>query len=427
MRPALLLSMCVLFVSSHSFAEVPHLPQPDEKSSVKNYSKVIGWPKGKMPTASAEFTVTKFSGDLKSPRWIYVLNNGDILVAESKTEEKNPLKKVGAIVTGAAKSGNKDKAGNRISLFRDVNADGKFEKRDVFLSDLKQPFGMLQLGDKFYVAQSDSLWVYPYKTGETKIKVKGTKLLDLPADGRHWTKNIIASADGKKIYIAIGSASDHAEDGIEKEKDRAQIWEINPDGSGKRVFAHGLRNPVGMGWSNGKLWTAVNERDELGNDLVPDYMTEVKDGGFYGWPYSYWGANPDPRLKDEGKELAKNAIIPDMGLGSHTASLGLAFYDRKEFPEKYREGAFIGQHGSWNRAVLSGYKVAFVPFKNGKPSGPAEDFLTGFVSNLDKSEVFGRPVGVTILPDGSMLVADDVSNVIWKVTYKNTRNMTSSL
>lgn len=406
-----------LFLSSISFAQDINLPAPDEKSSVKNFSKVIGWPAGKMPVAPQGFKVSKFSDNLQSPRWIYTLPNGDVLVAESKTEEKNPIKKVGAMVSGAAKSGNRGKAGNRITLFRDTNGDGKYELREFFLTDLNQPFGMLLLKESFYVANSDSLWRYPYKTGETKISGLGHKILDLPKDGRHWTKNIIASVDGSKIYIAIGSGSDHAEDGIEKEADRARIIEINPDGSGQRVFASGIRNPVGMAWNSGKLWTVVNERDELGNDLVPDYLTEVKDNGFYGWPYSYWGSHLDPRLKGAGAEKAKKAIIPNMSLGAHTASLGLAFYDKTLFPEKYHNGAFIGQHGSWNRSVLSGYKVVFVPFKNGAPSGAPEDFLVGFVSNLKKSEVFGRPVGVTVLADGSILIADDVSNTIWKVTY----------
>lgn len=413
-----------LFLSSISFAQTTqdiNLPAPDEKSSVKNYSKVIGWPAGKMPVAPQGFKVSKFADNLQSPRWFYALPNGDVLVAESKTEEKNPIKKVGALVTGAAKSANKGEAGNRITLFRDANKDGIYEHREVFLSDLKQPFGMLLLKDSFYVANSDSLWRYPYKTGETKITGKGQKILNLPERGRHWTKNIIANADGTKIYIAIGSASDHAEDGIEKETDRARIIEVNPDGLGQRVFASGLRNPVGMGWSSGKLWTVVNERDELGDDLVPDYLTEVKENGFYGWPYSYWGSHLDPRLKGAGVDQAKKAIIPNLSLGAHTASLGLAFYDKSLFPSKYHNGAFIGQHGSWNRSVLSGYKMVFVPFKNGEPAGEPEDFLVGFISNLKKSEVYGRPVGVTVLSDGSILVADDVSNTIWQVTHTNSQ------
>lgn len=414
-----------LLLSSISFAQTINLPTPDEKSSVKNYSKVIGWPAGKMPVAPQGFKVSKVADNLQSPRWIYALPNGDVLVAESKTEEKNPIKKVGAMVTGAAKSGSQVEAGNRISLFRDANNDGTYEVREFFLTDLKQPFGMLLLKDFFYVAHSDSLWRYPYTAGQTKITGKGQKLIDLPKEGRHWTKNIIANADGSKIYIAIGSGSDHAEDGIEKEADRARILEINPDGSGMRVFASGIRNPVGMGWSNGKLWTAVNERDELGNDLVPDYLTEVKENGFYGWPYSYWGSHMDPRLKGAGAEQVKNAIVPNVSLGAHTASLGLAFYDQNVFPAKYQKGAFIGQHGSWNRSVLSGYKVVFVPFKDGKPTGEPEDFLVGFVSNLKKSEVYGRPVGVTVLKDGSLLVADDASNTIWKVTHTNDKSKVS--
>lgn len=412
---------CALLLSSIGFAQTINLPKPDEKSSVKNYSKVIGWPAGKMPVAPQGFTVSKFADGLQSPRWIYVLPNGDVLVSEAKTEEKNPVKVVGSMVTGAAKSSNSGKAGNRITLFRDANGDGIYEIKEYFLTDLKQPFGMLLLKNNFYVATADSIWMYPYKNGETKITAKGKKILDVPHDnGRHWTKNLIANKEGTKILVAVGSASDHAEDGIDKEKRRANILEINPDGSGERIFASGIRNPVGMDFSStGALWTAVNERDDLGNDLVPDYLTEVIDGGFYGWPYSYWGNHLDPRLKGEGKELAQKAIIPNLSLGAHTASLGMTFYKGQAFPEKYHYGAFIGQHGSWNRAVLSGYKVAFVPFKNGKPAGEQEDFLVGFVSDLKKSEVHGRPVGVTVLPDGSLLVADDVSNVIWKVTHNN--------
>jgi len=406
-----------LVLSSALYAQSPTLPAPDEKSSVKNYSKVIGWPAGVMPVAPQGFKVSKFAEGLQSPRWMYVLPNGDVLVAEAKTEEKNPIKQIGAMVTGAAKSASPATPGNRITLYRDVNKDGEYELKEFFITGLTQPFGMQLIGNQLYVANSDSLWKFPYKKGDKRIKARATKVMDLPSGGRHWTKNIIANESGSKIYIAVGSASDHAEDGIDKENKRAAILEINPDGSGERIYASGIRNPVGMGWSKGALWTAVNERDELGNDLVPDYLTEVKEGGFYGWPYSYWGKNPDPRLKGEGAEKVKEAIEPNLSLGAHTASLGLAFYNQKSFPEKYHHGAFIGQHGSWNRDVLSGYKVAFVPFKDGKPSGPQEDFLVGFVSNLKNSEVHGRPVGVVVLPDGSLLVADDASNVIWKVSY----------
>jgi glucose/arabinose dehydrogenase len=260
---------------------------------------------------------------------------------------------------------------------------------------------------------------YPYQPGQTQIKSEGKKILDLPAGGynNHWTRNIIPNANQSKIFVSIGSGSNVAEHGMENEVRRANILEINPDGSGERVVAAGLRNPVGMGLAPGTndLWTVVNERDELGDNLVPDYLTKVKDGGFYGWPYAYYGPNADPRLKGQEPELVKQTLIPDMSMGAHTASLGLAFYKLKAFPTKYRDGAFITQHGSWNRSQLSGYKVIFVPFKNGVPSGDPEDFLTGFIADASKSEVYGRPVGIAVLPDGALLVADDASNIIWKI------------
>jgi glucose/arabinose dehydrogenase len=276
------------------------------------------------------------------------------------------------------------------------------------------------LGGHFYVANTDALIQYPYKAGQTVISETGKKILDLPAGGynNHWTRNIIASPDGKKIMISVGSGSNNGENGMDKEIRRANILEINPDGTGEKVYASGLRNPVGMDYYPGTttLWTVVNERDELGDDLVPDYLTNVKRDGFYGWPYAYFGANEDPRMKGQRPDLVKKTIVPDVDLGSHTASLGLTFYDHKAFPEKYQTGAFIGQHGSWNRSELSGYKVVFIPFKDGKPSGKPEDFLTGFIDDEKKSRVHGRPVGVTVLADGSLLVADDSSNTIWQVS-----------
>jgi glucose/arabinose dehydrogenase len=279
---------------------------------------------------------------------------------------------------------------------------------------------MLIIGNNFYVANTDGLVKFPYKPGSTFITEKGKQIISYPGGPRHWTRNIIANADGSKIYISIGSSSDHAEDGIDKEQRRAMILEINPDGSGEKVYASGLRNPVGMDWAPGTqiLWTAVNERDELGDDLVPDYLTSVKEGGFYGWPYSYWGKHKDPRVKEEKPDLVDKAIIPDVPLDNHSAPLGLAFYTKTSFPAKYRDGAFIGQHGSWNKSTLAGYKVVFVPFKNGKPSGRPEDFLTGFIADKSSNKVYGRPVGVTVLQDGSLLVADDGSNIIWRVAAK---------
>ena len=374
------------------------LPPPFATPSVRNMSKVLGWSEGKMPVAPAGFTVTRFADKLESPRWIYVADNGDIFVAESDRE--------------------KPKSANRITLFKDTNKDGIADSRSVFLQGLSQPFGMLIIGNKFYVGNTDAVTVYDYTPGSTSISTAGKNITTLPT-GRHWTRNIISNADQSKIYIAVGSASNVAEDGIEKEARRANILEINPDGSGERVYASGLRNPVGMDWAPGTntLWTAVNERDELGDDLVPDYITSVKDGGFYGWPYSYFGQHEDPRLKNTPRpDLVQKAIVPDVAVGAHTASLGLVFYKAGLFPEHYRNGVFVGQHGSWNRSQLSGYKVVFVPFTGGKP-GSMEDFLTGFIADAGKSEVYGRPVGVAVAPDGSLLVADDGGNTIWRVSY----------
>lgn len=393
------------------------LPAPG-KSSTK-FSKVIGWPEGKTPTAPSGFTVTRFADSLEHPRWIYVADNGDIFVAESNTVLKG-IKKLGAKISPKAKASKMGESADRITLFRDANKDGKYETRHVFAENLNQPLGMLILGDRFYVANTDGVVSFPYKAGATQLTEDGDLLVALPAGGynNHWTRNIVTNQNKDKLYISVGSGSNVAEHGMENEQRRAAILEVNINGSGERIYASGLRNPVGMDWAPGTstLWTAVNERDELGDELVPDYITSVKDGGFYGWPYSYFGQHADPRMKDDPHpELVSKAIVPDVPLGSHTASLGLAFYKGDRFPSKYRNGAFIGQHGSWNRSEFSGYKVVFVPFANGKPTGPMEDFLTGFIADGAKGEVYGRPVGVAMLADGSMLVADDVSNVIWRV------------
>ncbi len=373
------------------------LPAPYTTESVRNSTKTVGWEDGQMPKAPVGFKVDKYASDLEHPRWIYQAPNGDVFVAESNTK----------------------RSADRITLLRDTNKNGQPNK-EVFLEDLNQPFGMLVLGDYFYVANTDGLLRFPYKEGQAKITTKGEKIMDLPAGGynNHWTRNLLASPDGKKIYVTVGSASNVAEHGMDEEVRRANILTINPDGSGETIFASGLRNPVGMAWVPGTntLWTAVNERDELGDDLVPDYLTSVKQGGFYGWPYSYYGDNVDPRRKDENPELVKKALVPDVPLGAHTASLGLTFYDKTKFPAKYRNGAFVGQHGSWNRSELVGYKVVFVPFKDGQPTGPMQDFLTGFIADAKGSKVRGRPVGVTTLADGTMLVADDEGNTIWRVS-----------
>lgn len=403
-------------------AQSDTLELPYSTKSVTNFSHVIGWSGNEKPTAPVGFDVSKYADGFQNPRWLYILPNGDVLVAESNSHH-SAVEKIGGTIIGAGKSNDLSNSANRITLLRDANKDGIPEVRDTFLTNLNQPFGMLVLGNWFYVANTDALLRFPYKSGQTKINGSGEKITDLPAakhNNRHWTRNIIANATGTKIYITIGSGSNIAENGIDQEEGRATIIEISPDGKNKRIYASGLRNPVGMAWAPGTntLWTVVNERDELGDDLVPDYLTHVKAGGFYGWPYSYFGQHEDPRIKEEDKkpELVKKAIVPDVDLGAHTASLGLAFYTKKSFPLKYQNGVFIAQHGSWNRSVLSGYRIVFIPFKDGKPAGVPEDFLTGFISNLEKSEVHGRPVGVIVTPDGSLLVTDDVTNTIWKVS-----------
>ena len=395
-----------------------NLPAPDTNAAKSNFSKVIGWPEGKAPVAPAGFSVSKFASKIKSPRNIYIAPNGDILVALSNSE-RNTKEKIAAAISGKAKSEVGGESENTVLLYRDTNNDGKFDLQTTFLTGLDQPYGLLIIGNSFYVANTDGLYQYPYKTGDTKITGTGKKILSLPAGGynNHWTRNLIANADNSKIYITVGSGSNVGENGMENELRRANILEINPDGTGEKIYASGLRNPVGVAWAPGTkvLWTAVNERDGLGDDLVPDYITSVKQGGFYGWPYSYYGQNEDPRMKGQHPELVKAAIVPDLAVGAHTASLGLAFYTGKNFPSKYQGGAFIGQHGSWNRSKLAGYKVAFVPFKNGTIAGKMEDFLTGFIADESKSEVYGRPVGVAVAKDGAILVADDVSSTIWRV------------
>ena len=396
------------------------LPPPFETKSVKNFSKVIGWD-DKTPIAPQGFTVTKFADSLEHPRWIYVADNGDVFIAESNTILKG-ITKLGAKISRKIKTQHIGESANRITLFRDADKDGVFEKRYVFAENLKQPFGMLILGDHFYVGNTDALLKFDYKIGDTVLSGSGTSIVSLPAGkhNRHWTRNIITNKTGDKIYIAVGSGTNVAEEGLANEIRRACILEVNTDGSGERIYASGLRNPVGMGWAPGTntLWTAVNERDELGDELVPDYLTSVKEGGFYGWPFSYFGQHIDPRMTEQQRpDLVAKTIVPDVQLGSHTASLGLVFYTKDAFPPKYHNGAFVAQHGSWNRKELSGYKVVFIPFDNGKPSGPVEDFLTGFkVEGSTDSEVRGRPVGVALLADGSMLVTDDVSNRIWRVS-----------
>lgn len=394
------------------------LPAPYATESSVRFSNVVGWPEGKTPVAPTGFIVKKFAADLNNPRNIYVAPNGDIFVAEASTEPST-TEKVKSTVTGKAKSQNLGNSANRITLFRDTNGDGTFDTRTTFLENLHQPYGMLVIGNSFYVANTDGLMQFPYTPGATKITGAGKKIVDLPAGGynNHWTRNLLANKDNSKIYISVGSASNVAEHGMKEEIRRANILEVNPDGSGERIYAAGLRNPVGMDWApgTGVLWTAVNERDGLGDELVPDYITGVQPGGFYGWPYAYFGPNEDPRMKDQqNPELVKKTLVPDVALGSHTASLGLAFDQNGTLPGKYKNGAFIGQHGSWNHSKLVGYKVVFVPFNNGTPAGKPQDFLTGFITG-EENKVYGRPVGIAFTNNGAMLVADDAANTIWWV------------
>ena len=374
------------------------LPPPYATRGVANPSRVIPWPKGKMPTVPASFEVSLFADELENPRTIHVLPNGDVLIMES-------LRRQGP---------------SRIILLRDENQDGKPDHRKVFADNLNGAFGMALHGNRFYVGNTDGVVVFPYRNGNTKITRQAEKILDLPSGG-HYTRNVIIDPDGKKLYISVGSATNVDQQRIdEKDPRRAAILQANLDGTAMRVFASGMRNPVGMDWEPKTkiLWTVVNERDMLGDELVPDYLTSVRDGAFYGWPYSYFGQNEEPRKKGQRPDLVAKAIKPDFALGAHVAALGLTFYNGKSFPARYHGGAFIGMHGSWNRSNLVGYKVAFVPFSNGKPSGAMEDFLTGFLSNPKSNEVYGRPVGVAVASDGSLLVADDGGGKVWRVSLK---------
>jgi len=399
----------------------PQLPAPEKNLlPTVNIAPAEGWPQGVGPRAPAGFRVTAVAAGLDHPRWLYVLPNGDVLVAESnappKPEDgkgikgavmKQVMKKAGAGVASA----------NRITLLRDADGDGVAEVRTVFLQGLNSPIGMALVGNELFIANSDAIVKVPYQPGQTRISAAPVKVTDLPGGpiNHHWTKSLIASPDGNKLYATVGSNSNIAENGLPAEEGRAAIWEVDRATGAKRIFATGLRNPNGMGWEpqTKALWTVVNERDELGNDLVPDYLTSVKDGAFYGWPWSYWGQWVDVRVTPQRPEMVAKAVKPDYGLGSHVAPLGMAFSDARTMPQNFADGAFIAEHGSWNRRPHSGYKVVFVPFQGGRPSSEPVDFLTGFLSPDGKA--YGRPVGVAIDGKGGLLVADDVGNVVWRV------------
>ena len=400
----------------------PTLPQPNPTLiPTVNIAPAVGWPLGRKPTPAPGLAVKAYASGLDHPRWIYVLPNGDVLVAETnappKPEDAKGIK--GAIMKMVMKrAGAGVASANRITLLRGIDANGVAKTRSIFLAGLNSPFGMALVDGNLYVADTDAVVRFPYQEGQTQITEPGVKLLDLPAGpiNHHWTKNIIASLDGARLYVTVGSNSNAAENGMEHEVNRAAILEIDRVSGRARVFASGLRNPNGLAWEpkSGALWTTVNERDELGSDLVPDFMTSVKDGAFYGWPYSYYGQHVDIRVKPPRPDLVASAISPDYALGPHTASLGLAFNDKNLLPRAYAGGAFVGQHGSWNRNPQSGYKLIFIPFLDGRPAGKPQDVLTGFLSS--DGQAYGRPVGVAMDRSGALLVADDVGNIVWRVT-----------
>jgi glucose/arabinose dehydrogenase len=404
----------------------PALPEPREALiPTVNVVDAKGWSADATPTPASGLIVTAFARGLDHPRWLYVLPNGDVLVAETnapKRPDDNKGLKGWFFMTFQKKAGGGVPSADRITLLRDADGDGVAETRSVLLSRLTSPFGMVLVGDVLYVANTDALVREPYARGDTRIAATPTRVTALPAGtiNHHWTKNVIASPDGRRLYVSVGSNSNAGENGIDEETERAAIFEVDPSTGAHRVFASGLRNPVGMAWEpeTGALWVSVNERDELGSDLVPDYMTSVRDGAFYGWPFSYYGQHVDDRPTPRRPDLVAQATVPDYALGPHTASLGLAWSpdSAASLPASLRHGMFVGQHGSWNRRPRSGYKVIFVPFAGGKPSGMPVDVLTGFVR--DDGDAMGRPVGVAIDGRGALLVADDVGNAVWRVRAK---------
>ncbi len=421
----LLLTACgdkALLPESAGIGPTPTLPEPRTSMiPTLHIAPAKGWPDGAAPATVAGTTVSRFGAGLQHPRWVYVLPNGDVLVAESDAPPKPEGSSKGgpkAWVQGLVmkKAGSKTPSADRISLLRDTDGDGVAETKTVFLENLVSPYGMALVGSELFVANADALVKFPYEQGATKIAAPAVKVTDLPAGiNHHWTKNVIASKDRAKLYVTVGSNSNVGENGMAAEEGRAAIWEVDRATGAKRLFASGLRNPNGMGWepTTGALWTVVNERDEIGSDLVPDYLTSVQDGAFYGWPYSYYGQHVDTRIQPQKPELVAKAVVPDYALGSHVAPLGMAFAEGSKLPAAFGSGAFVGLHGSWNRKPRSGYKVIFVPFANGKPSGPPVDVLTDFVNGDGDAQ--GRPVGVAIDKRGALLVADDVGGMVWRV------------
>jgi len=407
----------------------PVLPDPAEAVVMTdlNLAKPIAWKNNEAPTVPPGFRIQAMATGLMSPRRVYALPNGDILVVQALKEGKEPVERVKNpffdFIFGMAHGSSAGGPSNRVVLLRDANGDGVPEIKSVLLDHLNSPFGIVLVGNDLYVAETDKLMRYPFTPGQTKITVAGQKVIDLPAGliNHHWTKDLTASPDGSKLYVGVGSNSNAFERGPEAETGRAAIWEVDPKTGAYRIFASGLRNPNGLTFYPGSnsLWTVVNERDELGPNLVPDYLTAVQDRGFYGWPYSYWGQHVDPRVRPRHPELVARAIKPDYGLSSHVAPLGLTFYTGTSFPPMFRGGAFIGEHGSWNRDQLNGYRVVFIRFAGGRPVGKPIDFVRGFIN--DKGEAMGRPVGVTIDRTGALIIADDVGNAVWRVSYVGTQ------
>ncbi len=400
-----------------AWGSAPEIPTAKSQGAIPTLKMPTarGWDRGQKPTAAPGLKVNAFAAGLDHPRWINLLPNGDVLIAEATQIAGTPRTvfhyAMQATMRRAAALG---VSANRITLLRDRDGDGVAEVRGAFMEGLSQPFGMALVGDTFYVGNTDGVVAFPYTAGADRITAQGRKLVTFKPAG-HWTRSLLPSADGKRLYAGVGSLSNIAESGFEVEEGRAAIYELDLAAGTSRIFASGLRNPVGLAWepTTNVLWTVVNERDGIGDETPPDYLTSVRDGGFYGWPYCYWGQTVDDRVPQDPAMVAE-AIQPDYALGGHTASLGLCWMPSNTLPG-FPDGMVIGQHGSWNRSTLSGYKVVFVPFENGRPSGPARDILSGFLAP-DEKVSYGRPVGVALGPDDSLLVADDVGNVIWRVT-----------
>jgi glucose/arabinose dehydrogenase len=423
---ASLLGGCITLNPTHygdPWGPQPNLPAPAPQPLIPTMRivRAVGWPAQGAPTAPPGFTVTRYAEGMAHPRWLYVLPNGDVLVSEATTK---PLHgggvKTAIMHMMKRRGGSLGDSADRITLLRDRDGDGVVDERSVFLEGLNQPLGMALRGDTLYVANTDAVMAFPYAPGATRIDAPGRRIAELPhGEGRsspgHWTRNLLLSPDGSKLYVTIGSVSNIGEDGLDREQGRGEIREIDLATGAVRRYANGLRNPNGLAWepTTGALWAVVSERDLMGDDAPPDYMTAVKEGGFYGWPWSYWGGHVDPRVKPPRPELTARAITPDYALGAHTASLGIAFYQGEAFPPAWRGGAFIAQHGSWNRPQPAGYRIVFVPFEGGRPSGPARDFLTGFLAPGNRA--WGRPVDVAVDATGALLVTDDAGDMVWRV------------